>query len=113
MNKIYNSLKRKRKYVRKPLCQNIDGMCTFEKCRCDYAIKVPKTKQVIDENLHHRMKVIKRRRQINAMIDDIENRNVDGFKMKGYVPPKKETESKLMICVFLLAIVLALIIILV
>ena len=55
---------KKRKYKRHPKCANLDGLCDWNFCRCDYRIKQPKTNAKIDEYLHHREKVIKRRREI-------------------------------------------------
>jgi hypothetical protein len=64
MNTIYNKLSPKRKYHRTPKCANLAGVCTFEKCRCNYPLMEPETKAKIDEYLHHRQRVIKRRRDI-------------------------------------------------
>lgn len=73
MNAIYNKLKPKRKYTRKPKCLNLAGLCTWEKCRCNYPLMQPETKAKIDEYLHHRQKVIKRKRDIELLKLDFEN----------------------------------------
>ncbi len=90
MNSIYNKTRPKRKYVRKPLCANLNKICTREKCRCDMAIKAPKTNQKIDDNFLHRQKVIKRRLEIDLQKLDREIDNFSGVPntLKGYVPPK-------------------------
>ena len=103
MNQIYNKTRTKRKYVRRPLCANIGKICTREKCRCDMAIKVPKTKAKMDENFLHREKVIKRRREIELNKLDVENAIInlknaidDSERIKGYVPPKKVNHNMLL-----------------
>lgn len=73
MNAIFNKLKPHRKYHRKPMCENLTGICTFEKCRCFYPLMEPETKAKIDEYLHHRQKVIQRRREIELQKLDKEN----------------------------------------
>jgi hypothetical protein len=78
-NAIFNKLKPHRKYHRKPMCENLGGICTFEKCRCFYPLMEPETKRQIDENLHHREKVIKRRREIELNKLDYLIVTVDGY----------------------------------
>ena len=40
MNNIYNKLKTKRHYKRKPKCKNKLGLCEFDHCRCDMSLKI-------------------------------------------------------------------------
>lgn len=37
MNTIYEKCRSHRRYVRKPLCQNKNGICEHKICRCNYA----------------------------------------------------------------------------
>lgn len=76
MNQIYNKLRTKRKYVRKPKCKNKLKTCTFEKCRCK-PLKIPKRKKPTEsqvEELLHRQRVIavKRREFLQAIDAEIE-----------------------------------------
>ena len=78
MNTIYNKLKPNRKYTRKPKCANWNGFCTWDKCRCNYAVKVPKgdITKVNMEEVIHRGKVVDRRREIELQKLDNENGEV-------------------------------------
>lgn len=87
MNIIYNKLKPKRKYHKTPLCGHTDSYCDMEHCRQKYAIKEPKTKAKIDENLHHREKVIKRRREIELQKLDADNITFDIDEAKNSLKP--------------------------
>lgn len=82
MNTIFDKLKPKRKYHKTPTCGHTEGYCDMEHCREKYAIKLnPKkhSQQKIDEYLHHREKVIKRRREIELAKLDVINIDVDGY----------------------------------
>lgn len=113
MNSIMKANVKKRKYVRKPKCQNIADICTFRNCRCDYAFKIPKTKQKIDKNFLHRQKVIKRRREIDLNRLDAEQEFIEqGLKdkdftprYKGYTPPKKFNYWKIPLTIGLFGLV--------
>lgn len=104
MNAIYLRNKpkdkvKKRKYVRKPLCENLGGHCTFKKCICHLSVYKNKgLDKPIDEEVLHRDKVIKRRREIELMRLDAENSFIieqalkdKNFRViyKGYIPPKR------------------------
>lgn len=92
MNAIYQKSKTKRKYVRKPLCNNLNGVCTRDTCRCNYSMKDKLINKKIDEYLHHREKVIKRRREIDLMKLDnelVEKVWTPESKIKGLKPEKK------------------------
>lgn len=92
-NKIYEKLRTKRKYVRKPKCENKLGMCEFKKCRCE-PLNIPKrnkkqlNEKVIEELLH-RQKVIevKRREFLQAIDNEIE-------RMDQEVPSYTERKEK-------------------
>lgn len=76
MNAIYQRSKIKRKYHRKPPCDNLLGLCTFEKCHCFMAIKAPKKVFPIDKYLHHREKVVWRMKALEKLKNDIENQGI-------------------------------------
>lgn len=98
MNTIYKK-NTKRKYVRKPLCANLSGICEFNHCRCNYPLIQPETRARIDEYLHHRQRAIKRRKEVEMAKLDNENWNDMGDgtrwaiqntpRYKGYIPPRK------------------------
>lgn len=60
----------------------------------------------IDENIHHKMKALKRKQEVLKMLNDIENHNeieqqvwmseVSGTheRIRGYIPKKKKDHSK-------------------
>lgn len=73
MNTIYQKCKPKRKYKKLPPCGHRNEICDMEHCRLAYAFKVPKYFPKIDEYLHHRERVIKRRREIELQKLDTEN----------------------------------------
>lgn len=77
---IYQKLRPKRKYHKTPPCGHTDGYCDMEQCRQKYAIKTPKIVKKIDEYLHHREKVIKRRREILLNKLDAENNEDYGLR---------------------------------
>ena len=71
-NAIYEKSRTKRKYHRLPPCGHRNQICDMEHCRLQYAIKIPKDTSKIDEYLHHREKVIKRRREVDLQRLDSE-----------------------------------------
>lgn len=104
MNNIYEKLRPRRRYVRRPLCANVDGMCSFDKCRCGYGlynydqtkINLLNNQNIIEESLH-RLRVVMRKRQIELYKLDEENLHSDmvdstlySFIARGYKPEKKK-----------------------
>lgn len=74
MNNIYNKLRSKRRYIRKPTCLNRLGICTFEKCRCFIAIKAPKiTSKGVKINHRLQTKVEDRLKEKAKQENDREN----------------------------------------
>jgi hypothetical protein len=105
MNTIYNKLKPKRKYKRKPLCADINGICSIDKCRCDMGIKILKTKgqAKLDEHLLHREKVIQkiRQKQLQELDNDylnlkdpVQATNLGHFEIQGEYGKRKEQVKK-------------------
>ena len=128
MNQIYNKNKPKRKYVRKPLCQNVNGICTFTKCRCDMAIKVPKGKlPPLDKTFKHRDKVVKimRTKELQKLDSEMEimvSPRIDycgackkehGYdcpkdRIRGYHPEKKKNYGNILFRGFMILLISAL-----
>lgn len=99
MNNIYKKLKPKRKYKRTPKCANLAGVCTWEKCRCNYPLMEPETKAKIDEYLHHRQKVIKRKREVELQkldneIEDIIAKDYVNYNFVGAYRKQKIKQEK-------------------
>jgi len=126
MNAIYKKNVHKRKYIRKPLCANLGGICEFSHCRCNYPLIQPETRARIDEYLHHRQRVIKRKREVELQKLDNEitievSPRIDwcgackkehGYdcpkdtpRYKGYTPPKKFNYWKILIIIGLFGLV--------
>ena len=74
MNTIYNKLRSKRRYTRKPTCPNKQGICEYGKCRCDIALKAPK-QPLKGIKVNHRLeaKVVDRLREKAKLENDREN----------------------------------------
>lgn len=47
MKTIYDKLRPKRHYKRKPLCPNKMGLCEYDTCRCDMTIKVKRPQRLV------------------------------------------------------------------
>jgi len=131
MNTIIKRCSKKRKYIRKPLCANLNGICDFMTCRCGYADILDKRaknsiRKGIDEDMPHRQKVIKRRREVDLIKLDNEiviepSPRIDwcgackkehGYdcpkdtpRYKGYTPPKKFNYWKIPLIIGLFGLV--------
>ena len=100
MNRIFEKSRPKRKYHKKPSCANLEGVCDYKVCRCGYSNILDKRaknsiRKGIDEDLPHRQRVIKRRKEIDMMKLDLENAIDEHLEreaprhFKGYIPEKK------------------------
>lgn len=103
-NTIYNKLRTKRKYVRKPKCKNKLKTCTFEKCRCKpmklpAKLKKPLTEAQVEE-IKHREKVIavKRREFMQAIDAEVERMIVEprpSIVLKNSIPFEVATDEEI------------------
>ena len=97
-NQIYEKLRSKRHYNRKPTCKNLLKLCTYGTCRCDMALKAPKQPyKGIKVNHKKEQQLVDRLRQKAKQENDVENGAYRDFNWcsNEWMTPKGEHSKQL------------------